>query len=75
LGFVVNTVGSLVWTIPYAGYLLGGLVFLVGHLGVLAISTIGAVVHPMRLTFVEFYKNVGFTGGGRMYNPLKKNKF
>jgi len=25
----------------------------------------------MRLTFVEFYKNAGFTGGGREYKPLR----
>jgi V/A-type H+-transporting ATPase subunit I len=26
----------------------------------------------MRLTFVEFYKNAGFTGGGKEYKPFKK---
>ena len=73
LGFVVNTVGALVWTkLPYIGYVIGGLIFVVGHLAVLVISAIGAIVHPLRLTFVEFYKNVGFTGGGRLYRPLKK---
>jgi V/A-type H+-transporting ATPase subunit I len=25
----------------------------------------------MRLTFVEFYKNAGFTGGGKHYKPFK----
>ena len=34
---------------------------------------LGALVHPMRLTFVEFYKNANFTGGGTLYNPFKKN--
>jgi V/A-type H+-transporting ATPase subunit I len=32
---------------------------------------IGAFVHPMRLTFVEFYKNAGFEGGGKAYEPFK----
>jgi V/A-type H+-transporting ATPase subunit I len=27
----------------------------------------------MRLTFVEFYKNAEFTGGGKPYRPLNKN--
>jgi len=73
LGFVVNTVGLLIWEkLPYIGYLIGGLIFIIGHLAVLVISAIGAIVHPLRLTFVEFYKNVGFTGGGRMYKPLRK---
>jgi V/A-type H+-transporting ATPase subunit I len=35
-------------------------------------SGLGAFVHPMRLTFVEFYKNAGFSGGGKKYNPFKK---
>jgi V/A-type H+-transporting ATPase subunit I len=26
----------------------------------------------MRLTFVEFYKNAGFTGGGKEYKPFLK---
>jgi V/A-type H+-transporting ATPase subunit I len=33
---------------------------------------LGAFVHPLRLTFVEFYKNAGFQGGGREYTPFKK---
>jgi len=74
LGYVVNTVGGMVWKVPYAGYLIGGLVFVFGHIAVLALSSLGALIHPMRLTFVEFYKNVGFTGGGRPYKPLKKNE-
>jgi len=74
LGFVVNTVGKMCWDISYVGWLIGGLVFVIGHIAVLALGTLGAFVHPMRLTFVEFYKNVGFTGGGRYYNPLKKIK-
>ena len=77
LGFVVNTVGGMVWNvkIPVIGYLIGGIIFLVGHVAVLALSSLGALVHPMRLTFVEFYKNVGFTGGGRPYKPLSKNVY
>ena len=74
LGFVVNTMGTMIFNIPYIGYVLGGLILIVGHLGVMALSSIGAFVHPMRLTFVEFYKHVEFEGGGRPYKPLKKNK-
>jgi len=37
---------------------------------VLGLNALGAFVHPMRLTFVEFFKNAGFTGGGREYKPL-----
>jgi V/A-type H+-transporting ATPase subunit I len=30
--------------------------------------------HPMRLTFVEFYKNSGFEGGGKKYKPFSSYK-
>ena len=42
------------------------------HDGNLLISSLGSFVHPMRLTFVEFYKNAGFTGGGKQYKPFSK---
>ena len=32
---------------------------------------ISSLVHPLRLTFVEFYKNSEFEGGGLPYKPLK----
>ena len=36
------------------------------------IAALGAFVHPLRLTFVEFYRAVGFAGGGRQYKPFTK---
>jgi V/A-type H+-transporting ATPase subunit I len=44
---------------------------IVGHGANLLISSLGAFVHPMRLTFVEFYKNAGFAGGGKEYSPFR----
>jgi V/A-type H+/Na+-transporting ATPase subunit I len=35
-------------------------------------AALGSFVHPLRLTFVEFYKNAGFMGGGRKYEPFSK---
>lgn len=46
----------------------------VGHVLNLGMSALGAFVHPMRLTFVEFYKNAGFEAGQRVFNPLRKEK-
>ena len=37
-------------------------IFVIGHAINIFMDTLGAVVHPMRLTFVEFYKNAEFTG-------------
>ena len=72
LGFVVNSIAMNLAEIPYAGWLLMGIMLVVGHIFVLLLSCLGAFVHPLRLTFIEFYKNAGFEGGGRAYNPLKK---
>jgi len=48
------------------------LILLFGHIINLFINGIGAFVHPLRLTFVEFYNNAGFEGGGKPYTPFKK---
>ena len=72
LGFVVNSIAMDLAEIPYAGWLLMVIMLVVGHIFVLLLSCLGAFVHPLRLTFIEFYKNAGFEGGGRAYNPLKK---
>jgi Archaeal/vacuolar-type H+-ATPase subunit I len=74
LGLVVNSVAMQLSGVPYIGWGLTIIMLLVGHTAVLFLSTLGAFVHPMRLTFVEFYKNAGFQGGGREYSPLTKNK-
>lgn len=47
-------------------------ILLVGHGINLFMSTISSFVHPMRLTFVEFYKNAGFEMASRNFEPLRK---
>ena len=47
------------------------LIFLVGHALNMFMNVLGAFVHPMRLTFVEFFKNAGYEGGGTAYRPFK----
>ncbi len=74
LGLVVNSVAMQMSGIPYIGWIFTIIMLLFGHTAVLLLSCLGAFVHPMRLTFVEFYKNVGFEGGGREYRPLTKEK-
>ena len=46
------------------------LIFVIGHAINIFMNTLGAIVHPMRLTFVEFFKNSEFTGGGQKYQPF-----
>ncbi|MBQ7443553.1 MAG: V-type ATP synthase subunit I [Bacteroidaceae bacterium] len=47
------------------------LIFVLGHALNMFMNVLGAFVHPMRLTFVEFFKNAGYEGGGTAYNPFK----
>ena len=49
-------------------------ILLIGHGINLFMSTISSFVHPMRLTFVEFFKNAGFEMGTRAFEPLTKEK-
>lgn len=72
LGFVVNSIALTLGDVPYVGWLLMVIMLIFGHIFVMLLSSLGAFVHPLRLTFIEFYKNAGFEGGGRPYNPLKK---
>ncbi len=72
LGFVINDIALQIKGVPYIGWLLFVIILIVGHFGNLLISSLGAFVHPMRLTFVEFYKNAGFAGGGYKFKPFTK---
>ncbi|MFZ1611511.1 MAG: hypothetical protein WAT52_10605, partial [Chitinophagales bacterium] len=72
LGLVVNSISlSLLGGVPVISQLLFLIVLLFGHGLNFGISTLSAFVHPVRLTFVEFYKNAGFIGGGKQYKPFK----
>lgn len=72
LGLVVNEIAIQLLDIPFIGWLIFAIFLVVGHTGNLLLASLGAFVHPMRLTFVEFYKNAGFAGGGKGYKPFKK---
>lgn len=71
LGFVINEIGMEILS---ASKILGPIFFvvflLVGHTLNILIASLGSFIHPARLTFVEFYKNAGFTGGGKAYKPF-----
>ncbi|MBR2395387.1 MAG: V-type ATP synthase subunit I [Bacteroidaceae bacterium] len=54
-----------------AGFIVMVLIFVIGHALNIFMNILGAIVHPMRLTFVEFFKNSGYTGGGTEYKPFK----
>ncbi|MBR4951499.1 MAG: V-type ATP synthase subunit I [Alistipes sp.] len=63
---------------PWYGMVLpivaASIILLIGHGINLFMSAISSFVHPMRLTFVEFYKNAGFEMGQRSFDPVRKMK-
>ena len=73
LGFVFNDISLQLLNIPYLGWLLFLVLLLAGHSINLFLASLGGFIHPMRLTFVEFYKNAGFEGGGKKYKPFNIN--
>jgi V/A-type H+-transporting ATPase subunit I len=48
------------------------LILLLGHSVNFILAGLGAFVHPLRLTFVEFYNNLEFNGGAVPYKPFSK---
>ena len=54
------------------GWLMALLVLIFGHGINFGIAMIGSFVHPLRLTFVEYYKNSEFEGGGKPYTPFAR---
>lgn len=48
------------------------LILLLGHVLNLLMACLGAFVHPLRLTFVEYFKNAGYEGKGLLYKPFQK---
>jgi V/A-type H+-transporting ATPase subunit I len=58
--------------IPVVGQLVTLIILLIGHGLNLFMSTLSSMVHPLRLTFVEFYKNAGFEASARSFTPLSK---
>ena len=74
LGAAFNNLGQMVLgDTPNVGTWVGFLaIVIVGHVLNLAMSALGAFVHPLRLSFVEYFKNAGYEGKGKLYQPFKK---
>lgn len=77
LGGVFNSLAidltvDMPWVIRWLPMLI---ILLLGHGINFALCMISSFVHPMRLTFVEFFKNSDFEGGGKEYSPFKMKVF
>lgn len=76
LGNAFNIMGTMILDIPVpvVNWVFCIVILIFGHVLNLAMSCLGAFVHPLRLTFVEYFKNSGYEGTGAKYNPLVKTK-
>ena len=74
LGMAFNDIASM--TLGDGSFGIGWfffvLILVVGHALNLAMCCLGAFVHPLRLNFLEFFKNSGYMGKGRAYRPIQK---
>ena len=71
LGEAFNAIGIQALGDGGAAWIAFILIVVIGHTLNVAMCILGAFVHPLRLNFLEFFKNSGYEGTGRKYNPLK----
>ena len=74
LGQAFNNLAEMVRGDNFLTWVPFVLILLFGHVLNILMSSLGAFVHPLRLTFVEYFKNAGYEGKGAAYNPLTTNK-
>jgi V/A-type H+-transporting ATPase subunit I len=71
LAIVFNSLAtSMSGDTPVVSQIVMILILAFGHFINIFMAILASFVHPLRLTFVEFYKNAGFIGGGKPYRPF-----
>ena len=68
----MDLTADMSWVIRWLPMLI---ILLLGHGINFALCMISSFVHPMRLTFVEFFKNADFEGGGKEFSPFRVKVF
>jgi len=68
--FITGKDGSVHWLSPLLPFTV--LVLVAGHSLNFALCLVGAGVHPLRLTYVEFLQNLDLSWSGKPYKPLAK---
>ena len=72
LGKAFNDIATMTLGDGGFGIIPFAIILVIGHTLNLAMCCLGAFVHPLRLNFLEFFKNSGYDGKGRSYRPIKK---
>ena len=74
LGMAFNSIGQMIIGDGSNAFLwiFFVLIVVIGHTLNIAMAALGAFVHPLRLNFLEFFKNSGYEAAGRNYHPLSK---
>ncbi len=70
IGMAINSIAWMTIGIPVLGIILTLIILLIGHTYNIAVSILGALVHTLRLNYVEFFPRF-FVGGGQRFSPLK----
>ena len=72
LGSVFNSLAmDMSPDIPVLHEIVMLIILLFGHGINFGLCMISSFVHPMRLTFVEYFKNADFEGNGKEYQPFE----
>ena len=71
LGGVFNQLAMMAKGDAWWGWIPCILILVFGHTLNIAMSCLGAFVHPLRLNFVEYFKNSDYEGSGTAYDPLR----
>ena len=72
-GFIGGAFNLMIGLVPSPfKYIVGPIIFIVGHMFNLGINALGSYVHANRLQYLEFFGKF-FEGGGKEFKPFKAN--